>query len=82
MFPNRWNGGRGRGGDNYGDDVSGPGRGVVEASGAGGEPEGWSGDTRPLGLWTWCGVVARGRGPGSKERSLKFLVSLELGLEC
>ena len=42
-----------------GDGVRGPGRGGggVEASGAAGEPEGVSGDTRPLGAvdMVWCG---------------------------
>ena len=40
----------------------GGGGGGVEASGAAGEPEGVSGDTRPLGQWTLGGVVPRGSG--------------------
>ena len=64
MFPNRWNDSRGRRGDKGGDGVRGlaGGGGGVEASGAAGEPEGVSGDTRPLGQWTLGGVVARGSG--------------------
>ena len=49
MFPYRRDGGRGRGGDKGGDVGRGPGRGV-EASAGGSEPEGVSGDTRPLGV--------------------------------
>ena len=53
MFPDRGNGGRGRGCDKCGDvgrGLAGGGGGGVEASGGGGEPEGVSGDTRPLGV--------------------------------
>ena len=50
MFPDMGNGGRSTGGDKGGDGVMGPGRGGVEASGAGGEPEGVPGDTSPLGV--------------------------------
>ena len=49
MFPDRRDGGRVRGGDKGGDVGRGPGRGV-EASAGGSEPEGVSGDTRPLGV--------------------------------
>ena len=49
MFPNRGNGGRSRGVINVGM-VSGGLAWGVEASGAGGEPEGVSGDTSPLGV--------------------------------
>ena len=48
MFRYRRDGGRGRGGDKGGDAGRGSGRGV-EASAGGSEPEGVSGDTRPLG---------------------------------
>ena len=49
MFPYRRDGGRGRGGDKGGDIGRGAGK-VVEASAGGSEPEGVSGDTRPLGV--------------------------------
>ena len=49
MFPDRMNGGRGRGGNKGGDVGRGPGRGV-EASAGGSEPGGVSGDTRSLGV--------------------------------
>ena len=63
MFPDRWYHGRGRGGDEVRDGVRGPGRVCVcvcvcvEASGAAGEPEGVSGDPRPLMAvdMVWCG---------------------------
>ena len=51
MFPDRRDGGRGRGGDKGGmlAGVLAGGGGGVEASAGGSEPEGVSGDTRPLG---------------------------------
>ena len=49
MFPDRREGGRVRGGDKGGDVGRGPDRGV-DASAGGSEPEGVSGDTRPLGV--------------------------------
>ena len=79
MFPYRRDGGWGRGGDKGGDVGRGPGRGV-ETSEGGSEPEGVSGDTRPLGVVDMMvgkelGVKAR---PGSRFQKK----SLGLGLEC
>ena len=50
----------------------------VEASGGGGEPEGMSGDTKPLGVLDMMGAVARGGGQ-AREKVPNFL--LGLGLE-
>ena len=50
----------------------------VEASEGGGEPEGVSGDTRPLGVVDMMGAVARGGGQ-AREKDPKFFISVRVG---
>ena len=77
MFPYRGNGGRGRGCDKCvgmlaGENIRFYEKGLavgVEASGAGGEPEGVSGDTRPLGVVDMMVGSSKRWGPGQREGS-------------